>query len=103
MCVYTAVLKWLSGVPTRVAHAVPLHVAFSPTLYIVCRLSLLFSRCLQASLNFDDPTLKSLLKALPEAPAMAQRQCLQRCGLYDGDDGDLELSYDYDSDGGDEH
>ena len=47
----------------------------------------------QASLNFDDPTLKALLKALPEAPAMAQRQCLQRCGLGDDD----ILSYDYES------
>ena len=37
-------------------------------------------------MNFDDPTLKSLLEALPEAPAMAQRQCLQRCGLYKDDD-----------------
>ena len=37
-------------------------------------------------MDFDDPTLKALLKALPEAPAKAQRQCLQRCGLYDGDD-----------------
>ena len=47
----------------------------------------------QASLNFDDPTLKALLQALPEAPAMAQRQCLQRCGLGDDD----ILSYDYES------
>ena len=48
-----------------------------------------FLRCdrlLQASLNFDDPTLKALLKALPEAPAKAQRQCLQRCGLYKDED-----------------
>ena len=39
----------------------------------------------QASLNFDDPTLKALLEALPEAPAMAQRKCLKACGL-DKDD-----------------
>lgn len=40
----------------------------------------------QASLNFDDPTLKALLEALPEAPAAARRQCLQRCGLATDDD-----------------
>lgn len=63
-----------------------------------------FSRFLQASLNFDNPTLKSLLKALPESPpAMAQRQCLQRGGLYDGEDNDKNLSYDYDSYDGDKH
>ena len=48
----------------------------------LCALLTVSSCFLQASLNFDDPTLKSLLKALPEAPAKAQRQCLQRCGLY---------------------
>ena len=37
----------------------------------------------QASLNFDDPTLEALLKALPEAPASARRQCLKACGLDD--------------------
>ena len=61
------------------------------------------SCCLQASLNFDDPTLEALLKALPEAPAMAQRQCLQRCGLDAGSDDD-NLSYNYDSlNGSDKH
>lgn len=39
----------------------------------------------QASLNFDDPTLKKLIASLPEAPAMAQRQCLERCGLLKDD------------------
>ena len=48
---------------------------------------------LQASLNFDDPTLKALIASLPEAPALAQRGCLQRCGLLDDDD----FSYDFDS------
>ncbi|CAM9607934.1 unnamed protein product [Laminaria digitata] len=52
------------------------------------------SEAIQASLNLDDPTLKALLAALPMAPAMAQRQCLQRCGLTDDDD---SLSYDYQS------
>ena len=47
----------------------------------------------QASLNIDDPTLKALLEVLPEAPAMARRQCLQRCGLLDDD----SLSYGYNS------
>ena len=42
----------------------------------------------------SDPTLKALLEALPEAPAMAQRLCLQRCAL-ENDDG--SFSYDYDS------
>ena len=51
---------------------------------------------LQASLNFDDPTLKALLQALPEAPARAQRQCLQRCDLYKGDDGKKDESGDGD-------
>ena len=37
----------------------------------------------QASLNFNDPTLKKLLKALPEAPAMARSKCLKMCGLDD--------------------
>lgn len=55
-------------------------------LFSIYRLALL-----QASLDFDDPTLKALLEALPEAPAMAQRQCLQRCGLVDDDN----LSYGY--------
>ena len=55
--------------------------AFHGSLYLLTGAS----RFQQTSLNFDDPTLKSLLKALPEAPAMAQRQCLQRCGLYKGD------------------
>eukprot|EP00904_Undaria_pinnatifida_P006369 jgi/Undpi1/2862/HiC_scaffold_14.g06239.m1 len=48
---------------------------------------------IQASLNIDDPTLKALLEVLPEAPAMARRQCLQRCGLLDDD----SLSYGYNS------
>ena len=46
---------------------------------------------LQASLNFDNPTLKALLQALPEAPAQAQYLCLQRCGLA----GDEIFSSDY--------
>ena len=51
----------------------------------------------QASLNFDDPTLEALLKALPQAPAMARRQCLKMCGLDDPEDGkDGDYSYDYD-------
>eukprot|EP00904_Undaria_pinnatifida_P006373 jgi/Undpi1/2866/HiC_scaffold_14.g06243.m1 len=52
------------------------------------------SEAIQASLNVDDPTLKALLAALPEAPALGQRGCLQRCGLLD--DGD-DLSYTFDS------
>eukprot|EP00904_Undaria_pinnatifida_P006385 jgi/Undpi1/2877/HiC_scaffold_14.g06254.m1 len=51
------------------------------------------SEAIQASLNFDDPTLKNLIASLPEAPAMAQRMCLQRCGLVD--DGDNNYSYNY--------
>ena len=40
----------------------------------------------QASLNFDDPALEALLKALPEAPAMARRQCLKMCGMNEPDE-----------------
>eukprot|EP00904_Undaria_pinnatifida_P006379 jgi/Undpi1/2871/HiC_scaffold_14.g06248.m1 len=43
------------------------------------------SEAIQASLNFDDPTLKNLIASLPEAPALAQRGCLKRCGLLDDD------------------
>ena len=60
-------------------------VVLLPTLTIVA--------ATQASLNFDDPTLKALLESLPEAPAMAQRKCLQRCGL--GDDDELSYNYEY--------
>lgn len=47
----------------------------------------------QASLNIDDPTLKALIESLPEAPAMAQRQCLEMCAL-ENDDGDFSLNFD---------
>ena len=40
----------------------------------------------QASLNFDDPTLKALLEALPEAPAMARSKCLKMCDLDDSEE-----------------
>eukprot|EP00904_Undaria_pinnatifida_P006383 jgi/Undpi1/2875/HiC_scaffold_14.g06252.m1 len=54
---------------------------------------------IQASLNLDDAGLKKLMESLPEAPAMAQRMCLQRCGLLDDEDD----SYSYNHDGGDKH
>eukprot|EP00904_Undaria_pinnatifida_P006376 jgi/Undpi1/2869/HiC_scaffold_14.g06246.m1 len=56
------------------------------------------SEAIQASLNLDDPTLKALIASLPQAPALAQRECLQRCGLLDDDD---TFSFDFDSDSGD--
>lgn len=52
----------------------------------------------QASLNVDDPTLNALISALPEAPAMARRICLERCGLIEEDD----FSFNYMFDGMDE-
>ena len=55
--------------------------------------------CLQASLNFEDPQIKALIAGLPQAPALARRECLARCGLNDDDDsGDFSYSYDYDYD-----
>eukprot|EP00904_Undaria_pinnatifida_P006374 jgi/Undpi1/2867/HiC_scaffold_14.g06244.m1 len=56
------------------------------------------SEAIQASLNVDDPTLKALISALPEAPAMARRICLERCGLIEEDD----FSFNYMFDGMDE-
>ena len=56
----------------------------------------------QASLNFDDPTLKALLEALPEAPAMAQRKCLKACGLYKDDDSKRDSSDDKKRDSSDD-
>lgn len=35
----------------------------------------------QASLNFEDPELKALIADLPETPAKARHECLERCGL----------------------
>ena len=61
--------------------------------FVPCLPALTIVVATQASLNFDNPTLKALLEALPEAPAMAQRKCLQRCGL--GDDGKLSYNYEY--------
>ena len=71
------------GGPTRFVYT---HRVIPTVSSVILLYLLLLWWLLQASLNFDDPTLKALLKALPEAPAMAQRKCLQRCGLYDGDD-----------------
>eukprot|EP00904_Undaria_pinnatifida_P006375 jgi/Undpi1/2868/HiC_scaffold_14.g06245.m1 len=48
---------------------------------------------IQASLNFDDATLQALIASLPDAPALAQRRCRQRCGLLDDDN----FSCDFDS------
>lgn len=49
----------------------------------------------QASLNFDDPHIKALIAALPQAPATARRECLARCGMsnddYTSDDGKRNL------------
>eukprot|EP00752_Nemacystus_decipiens_P018324 g16440.t1 len=53
------------------------------------------SEAIQASLNFEDPELQALIESLPEAPAAARRQCLKMCGLDNGED---NLSYDYDYD-----
>eukprot|EP00903_Cladosiphon_okamuranus_P019871 g18264.t1 len=55
------------------------------------------SEAIQASLNFDDPDLAALLKALPEAPAAARRQCLKACGM-DDDNNNYEYTKEEDDD-----
>ncbi|CAM9923374.1 unnamed protein product [Ectocarpus sp. 6 AP-2014] len=52
------------------------------------------SEAIQASLNFEDPALQKLIESLPDAPAEARGQCLERCGLADGGDG-FSYSYGY--------
>lgn len=48
----------------------------------------------QASLDVEDPALQALIASLPELPAAARRQCLEACGLVDGDG---SYTFDYDN------
>ena len=63
----------------------PVSLVFPFPLFPASSYRRVFCYLSQASLNFDDPTLKALIEALPEAPARAQRMCLERCGLLDDD------------------
>ncbi|CAM9923033.1 unnamed protein product [Ectocarpus sp. 6 AP-2014] len=66
------------------------------------------TEAIQASLNVEEPALQKLIESLPDAPAAARQQCLQRCGMAEpGNDFSYDYTYDDDTkdskDSGDEY
>ncbi|CAB1104740.1 unnamed protein product [Ectocarpus sp. CCAP 1310/34] len=57
---------------------------------------------IQASVNFEEPVLQNLIESLPDAPAAARQQCLQRCRMAEPGN-HFSYDYTYDVDSGDEY